>query len=178
MKVIDEKGKIFGKINIIDLLVLLAIVFVGIMLGMKLVGGDKTLGGDIKLAYTVKVEGVEEAVYLSMQQMPMPDRLMAAGSLLNGQVTAMTAQPTTEQELRVTPNAYGTPEPVTLAAPNLYDLFFTVEAYVTNEVKRELGTQEIRLGKRHILKTQNFEFENGQIISCVQEKAPEQTPTP
>ena len=38
MKIIDEKGRLFGKINLIDLLVLVLVVAVVLAVGWKLVG--------------------------------------------------------------------------------------------------------------------------------------------
>ena len=38
MKIIDEKGRLFGKINLIDLLVLLLVVAVVLAVGWKVVG--------------------------------------------------------------------------------------------------------------------------------------------
>jgi hypothetical protein len=52
------------------------------------------------------------------------------------------------------------------SAKDSYDLTFTIEAYVANDVKNELGTQEIRVGKTHIVKTRQFELEKGVIVSC------------
>ena len=56
---IDEKGRIFGKLNIIDLLVILLVLLVGVFLVFKLIGRD---GGSAaaagQITYTVKVEGV------------------------------------------------------------------------------------------------------------------------
>lgn len=171
MKVMDEKGKLFGKINIIDLLVLIAIVFVGIILGGKLLGNNTDFAGSTKLTYTVKVENVSEDVYLALEKMELPDQLMTAGDLLNGKVTSISAEKSIKQELQVVPNSKGTPSSVTLTAPDTYDILFTIEAFVANDVKNELGTQEIRVGKTHIVKTQHFELEDGIITSCISEKA-------
>ena len=38
MKIIDEKGRLFGKINLIDLLVIVLVVAVVAAVGWKLVG--------------------------------------------------------------------------------------------------------------------------------------------
>ena len=36
---IDEKGRLFGKINIVDLIVILVIVIAAVGVGMKFLGG-------------------------------------------------------------------------------------------------------------------------------------------
>ena len=43
MKVFDEKGKLFGKINIIDLLVILVVLVALVVVGIKVFGGDKAV---------------------------------------------------------------------------------------------------------------------------------------
>ena len=47
-----------------------------------------------------------------------------------------------------------------------YDLVFTIEGTIQNTVSSELGSQEIRVGKSHIVKTDLFELEHGVITSC------------
>jgi len=171
MKVIDERGKFFGKINIIDLLVLLAVFLVIIVLAGKLMGGGGDgLGGSTKLTYTVKVYDVKEEVYQSMLKISLPDQLMAAGDLLNGKVISMSAEQSQGKVYQVTPDQAGGMK-LSTGEKDTYDLSFIVEAYVANEVKNELGTQEIRVGKKHILKTSHFEFEECVITACEQEKA-------
>ena len=46
-----------------------------------------------------------------------------------------------------------------------YDLTFTIEANVADNVKNEVGSQEVRVGKTHIVKTANMEFELGMIVT-------------
>ena len=59
MKLIDEKGRLFGKVNLIDLLVVLLIVAVLAAVVWKL-GGKKAAaavtGADKKAVYTVEFE--------------------------------------------------------------------------------------------------------------------------
>ena len=37
-KMVDEKGRLFGKINIIDLLVIVVVLIVAVALGIRLLG--------------------------------------------------------------------------------------------------------------------------------------------
>ena len=62
MSIIDRKGKLFGKLNIIDLIAIVLIVAVIALVGYKLVssGGGSSTGQ--KVVYTVKVRGVEGEV--------------------------------------------------------------------------------------------------------------------
>ena len=165
---IDEKGRLFGKINIVDLLVLIVVVILIAALGLKLFGKGGALAGppqETKLTYTVRVNGVYPAVYEDIMQWVPGDQLMASGDLLNAYVTAVDAQP--HQEIATIGTASGA-----LMVPlegDLLDLTFTIEAYVTNTVTSEVGTQEVRTGKQHIVKTQHFELAGGYVQTCAWE---------
>ena len=163
---IDEKGRLFGKINIVDLIVILVIVIAAVVVGMKFLGG-----GNVKRAinpnktpvrYTVLVEGVEPEVYENIQKY-IPGQLMASGELLDGYVTGVT--PVEGRVHTATVNtADGTLEiPVN---EGKLDLIFTIECNVVNSITTEIGTQEVRVGKIHTVKTDKFELTNGIILAC------------
>lgn len=60
MKVIDEKGKIFGKINIFDLMVILAIVILIGAVGYKLIDNKRQANNEIPTkTYIVTVKSFE-----------------------------------------------------------------------------------------------------------------------
>ena len=94
---IDEKGRLFGKINIVDLLVILVVIIAAVVLGMKFLkpGSSGVVGGGsttTHVEYTVLVESVQPAVYESIKENYIPSTLMASGELLDGQVTAVEAE--------------------------------------------------------------------------------------
>ena len=136
---IDEKGRLFGKINIVDLLVILVVIIAAVVLGMKFLkpGGSSVAGGSAA------------------------STLMASGELLDGQVTGVEATPHADN---VTVNTSGDTVAFT-ADKGLLDLTFTVECNVANPITTEIGTQEVRVGKSHILKTDKFEL-NGVVLDC------------
>ena len=84
-------------------------------------------------------------------------------AVCDGQVTAVTAVPH-EESVTVSTTANAVVLPV---GRGLLDLTFTIEANVVNPITTELGTQEVRIGKTHIVKTDTFELVNGTIMSCV-----------
>ena len=47
------------------------------------------------------------------------------------------------------------------------DLLFTIECNVVNPITTEIGTQEVRVGKTHIVKTDKIEMPTGVILDCV-----------
>ena len=165
---IDEKGRLFGKINIVDLLVILVIVIAAVVLGMKFLkpGSTGTVGGGgttTHVEYTVLVESVQPAVYESIVNNYIPSTLMASGELLDGYVTGVT--PVEGRVHTATVNtADGTLEiPVN---EGKLDLIFTIECNVVNSITTEIGTQEVRVGKIHTVKTDKFELTNGIILDC------------
>lgn len=146
------------KLNIVDWIVLVLVVVVVAALGWKLIGVKKTADAEAKaaaeqsfeaaehLTYQVVVADVPEAVAqacLAQAELPMADRqLMANGKPVEGYLMDMTAEE---------------------AEDGTYTLIATVEASIVEaDGIYSVGTQEIRVGKTHILKTYKLEL-NGQI---------------
>lgn len=168
MSVIDRKGKLFGKLNIIDLLAILLIVAVLALVGYKLTSnsGGGLAGAGQKVVYTVEVKNVDADIYASLQKEALPSQLTAANELLDAYVTDIQGTP-------ADPNSYnmkwdGSTGDLTLSQDQdgSYDVVFTIEGTVKDNLTSELGTQEIRVGKTHIVKTTTFELEGGRITSC------------
>ncbi|MBU5434709.1 DUF4330 domain-containing protein [Pseudoflavonifractor sp. MSJ-37] len=176
---LDEKGRLFGKINIVDLLVLVLVVAIAAVAAIRLMGKGGTLpgesGGKAKLTYTVQVNSVYPEIYDSIKEYidqvdengQKGDELMASGNLLRGYVTDVTSQPHDNAAI-ITSSTGALTIPL---ADDLLDLTFTVEVTVPDRVTNEVGTQEVRIGKTHTLKTAHFEFANGVITDCQWEGA-------
>ena len=98
MKVVDEKGKLFGKLNIIDLLVVVLLIVAVALVATKLLGKDSAGSvGTTVLTYTVKVEGVDPQVYEGVRDyIPSDgtgDQLMANGEMVDAWVVEVTSEP-------------------------------------------------------------------------------------
>ena len=136
MKLIDEKGRLFGKINLIDLLVVLLIVAVLATVVWKL-GGSRAAaavaGTEKKAVYTIEFEDVSAdiAEYAKTQV----DKTLVNDSK---QIAAVITDVRTEPHVR---------------------LYITVEASAsfTGNVYK-VGPQEVRVGYEYILKTSEFEL--------------------
>lgn len=168
-----KDGKLFGKLNIIDLLVIVVAVVAVVMVALKMTGrmGPAVVEVGTDITYTVRVERVDREVYENAKRFiddaqaagKPGDQLMSNGERLAAYVTAVEAVPAQEKtEMAVGDNYVG----IVTAGKDLLDLTFTVQGYVANNTKTELGSQEVRVGKRHIVKTTHFELENGTIFSC------------
>ena len=97
---IDEKGKLFGKLNIIDLIAIILIVAVVALLGYKLTsssGGFTENGQQVR--FTVKVEGVDAQVYENIQDL-IPGQLMTGSQMLNGKIVAVEGTQVEEDSIR------------------------------------------------------------------------------
>ena len=170
MKVVDEKGKLFGKLNIIDLLVILFIVAAAIVVGVKMLGGGGAGGtAGTRLTYTVHLTAQDAdlvdqlAAYVDTST-GKKDQLMAGGSLVDAYVVDFWTQPT--QYNRMSTGSVELYDTAAAEAAGLVDIYVVIEATVGNTITNEVGTQEIRIGKTHIVKTTHLEFDCGVIESC------------
>lgn len=168
-----KDGKLFGKINIIDLLFAVLIVGIAAAVALKMSGrlGAAVPEVGTNITYTVQVENVDKTVYENIQsfiddavQAGKPgDQLMSNGACLPAYITSVTATPVDDEVVMSVGGNY-----ISAVVPDSekVDLIFTVEGYVANNTKTELGSQEVRVGKSHIVKTTHFELSYGLILSC------------
>lgn len=61
MKFIDKKGRLFGKVNIVDIFVVFLLIFAVVAVGVKFKKVKTTQGGDKVIEYTMRVERVRQA---------------------------------------------------------------------------------------------------------------------
>ena len=170
MKLVDEKGKLFGKINIIDLVVLVVIIAALAFAALRLRGGDDAnpINSTTKLTYTTLVNGVENHIYeevvRQMEAAGGQDQLMADGKLVDGFVTDVVAIPHVNYGIAADGTMVRSQEDPENGGR--WDLLFTVEANVADPTVNKVGTQEVRVFKNHILKTTHFEFQYSTVQSC------------
>lgn len=171
MKVIDEKGKLFGKLNMIDLLVIIFVIAAVIVVGMKFLGGEDEVVSTTRLTYTVRVTAQSEQVAGRVAEYVdtasgKRDQLMANDLLVDAYIIDYWTEPTSYHKL-----SNGTVEifDADPAEAGLVDICFVIEANVTDTIMNEVGTQQVRIGKDHIVKTTHLEFAHGTVESCVWE---------
>ncbi len=171
-KIIDEKGKFFGKINVVDLIILAVVAMALVVIGLKLAGRSGSLpgaGAGTTLKYTVLVPRVQQEVYDAIVKQvaegPEKNVLMANGEMLQGSyVESATALPA-KKAIEAADGRF-----VVSEEPGYVDATFVITAVVSNPTTQAVGTQEIRVGKTHIVKTQVFELMNGTILTVEAEK--------
>lgn len=168
MKIIDEKGKLFGKLNLIDLLVVVILIAAILFLAFRFTRKDANpVNSSTKLTYTTLVANITPEVYEEVQRQMAAaggkDQLMASGDLLPAYVTKVEARPHAVYQ----PDDNGVITASEEQGEDAHlDLVFTIEANVVNPIVNEVGPQEVRVGKSHVVKTVHFEFTYGSILTC------------
>lgn len=156
MKLIDEKGKLFGLINIVDLLVLLAVLLV--------IGGAaykiKGQGSAQNIAKTVKVTVITPSIRPEMlTNVRVGDKMVSGSSFTNVVVKDFKIQPA----FMVNPDSDG--QRVEAIDPYLKDVIFTLEGQtVISGGSINLGGQEVRSNKEYFVKSLLYELK-GTVMS-------------
>ena len=155
MKIINEKGKLFGIINIVDLFVLVAVIaVVGAILWQ--LAGDRvcdSVSPQKELTAVVVVAGAHPDLVAEVERQELIGAQMVSGnSYINGYIDDIWLDNYEEQN----PSADGTL--VSSIDPVKKDIFFQISTTVAADTASpKIGSQEIRAGKTFIIKTQTFE---------------------
>ena len=140
MKIINEKGKLFGIINVVDLLVLVAAIAVVAGVGYKLFAKQikEVASPQVSLTMTVRVRGATPFLVNEVQR--------------NSQVGDMKIDDYNQQVTTADGRI------VTATDPEKKDLVFTITTKVSKGTPAPaIGTQEVRAGRTFIVKTNDFE---------------------
>lgn len=144
------------KFNVIDVIAVVLIVAVAVFLATKIGGKVSGESEMVPIRYTVLAEERPAAVAEAVEAY-IPGNLMASGTRYDVQVVDVQSQPSM---------VLG-PDGTWVEDPNHVDLTFTVEGQVEkgDVLVATAGTQEIRVGKKIILKTEYLEFEDAIVTS-------------
>ena len=156
----EEKKRRSGKFNIVDIIVVVILLAGVAFLGMKLLGGGGDMvGTSTRIEYTVLVPDVNPEAcenIVAIQEKLGQVQLMANGDLVDGYVTDVAYGPHITHE----PNADGVIVTAVEEGEGAHvDMTFTIQAGVSSTVTYKVGTQEVRVGKPHIVKTTEYEME-------------------
>lgn len=167
MKIMDEKGRLFGKLNIIDLLVILLVIAAAVLFFLRR-AQPEPVETQFELVYQVRATRIEPAIYEQVKQFVDPqqglrDQMFSSDSnnkLLNAFVEDCTASPHVEY---VTTSDGQIKRVESSGDDQRLDVVFTIRAWATDPMSNQVGTQQIRVGTGHYVKTTHFEF-SGTII--------------
>ena len=149
MKIINEKGKLFGIINVVDLLVLVAAIAVVAGVGYKLFAKQikEVASPQVSLTMTVRVRGATPFLVNEVQR-----NSQVGNSYVNAQITDMKIDDYNQQVTTADGRI------VTATDPEKKDLVFTITTKVSKGTPAPaIGTQEVRAGRTFIVKTNDFE---------------------
>lgn len=156
MKLIDEKGKLFGKVNVVDLIVFLIVVGVVCAVTYRLtssrvnVGGGNPVTTDEQYCYVTLYSSL--VVPEISQSLNVGDKLVANSKYTDAEIVSIDEKPAAY----VATNSEG--EAVLSEHPIWKDLTVVVKEKVDpTSVILKVGNQEARVGYSYILKTQTVE---------------------
>ena len=110
MKIINEKGKLFGIINVVDLLVLVAAIAVVAGVGYKLFAKQikEVASPQVSLTMTVRVRGATPFLVNEVQRNSQVGKSLVNGnSYVNAQITDMKIEDYNQQVTTLTPHCNG-----------------------------------------------------------------------
>ncbi len=156
MKLIDQKGKLFGKINIIDLIIIVCVVVVAAALAYKFVApaAESVVAPKSDMYVTMRVRGGMDYLDKEVNDHLKPGTKLIAGSdyIAGAEVVDVWS----DDYLAAVPKDDGTV--ATASDPQKRDIFIKVKAKQNkNDPILKIGNQEIRIGRGFIFKTQTIE---------------------
>lgn len=154
-KIIDEKGKLFGFINIVDLLVAIVIIGVIAVIGIRLTSssrnaeGQNTLDGKKEIYVTLYGNSIVPEVAETLKP---GDKLVANNVFTDAEIVSVDMVPAAY----ITTNSDG--EAILTEHPIWKDITVVIKDTVnaSNPILKA-GNQEVRVNYNFILKTQQFE---------------------
>lgn len=163
MKVIDEKGRLFGKINVIDLLIILAVVLVAAAFCWKIVGarapGDVATQDDliradqeVTVRYDVVVSDINESYIEALERYAPGASLVRDNNVINGKIVEFRKE-------AIAPNADDPDSSAEGEGKDRYDVIFTIE-YTGKMNTNALieGKQVLRVGTQYTVRTLYIEI--------------------
>lgn len=163
MKWMDEKGRLFGKVNLFDLLVLLALIAVVAAVGMKLVSArnEAQLAKSTKTyVVTVKVPGAEPTLVDAFGR----DNRIYYDTIgyVNATIEAVRAEPASV----TLPNAEG--QAVLSQDPYLVDVYVDPKVEdISGDQLLKIATTAVQVGSELYLKT-FYGFGKGIVVAITE----------
>ncbi len=154
MKIVNEKGKLFGIINVIDLVILLVIALVAVAAVYKFAApaaGD-VIAPKSDMTVTMRVRGAMDYLEAEVLKLQAGERLIMGSDYVDAEVVSVESVP----YLAAATSDAG--EFITAEDPQKSDLIITIHSKQSKtDPILKIGTQEIRIGRGFTFKTQTIE---------------------
>lgn len=155
MKIINEKGKLFGIINPVDLIVVLAVIALVAMVGVKFLRApvEAVTTQKQEMLVTVRISGARAELADTIKKLEPGTRLVAGNDFVaNASVDSV------ELSNYVFTATDSTGTAVAATDPVKSDILVTIKATGTpDEAIHKIGNQEVRVGTGFIFKTNSVE---------------------
>lgn len=155
MKIVNEKGKFFGIINVVDLLVLLAVLLVAGALIWQLLGDrvSDAVSEQTELTAIVAIAGSHPDLVAEVERQDLVGQKMVSG---NSFLDAYISDVWFDDYVMQNPTAEGSI--VDAIDPTKKDIMIEIKTTVAKgTASPKIGSQEVRTGRTFIVKTQTFE---------------------
>ena len=155
MKLINEKGKLFGIINVVDLIVLLAVITMVGAIGVQLLGTRVTdaIAEKVDCYAEIAIIGAAPRIYEEVLRQDLVGERLVSG---NEYLSATVEDVWLEDYVMQNPTYSG--EIVDATDPTKQTIIVLVKTSVAKDTPSpKIGSQELRSGKTYIVKTQTFE---------------------
>ncbi len=160
MKIMDSKGRLFKKINIIDLIIVVCIAVLAFGAVVKFNKTDKTMTTDRVIEYTMKISSIRQASVDALEQ-NYEGLTESEGGRELGDITDIESQPAKE----LTQLADGSYKEVEL--PDRYDLLVTVRVKGTQTADNYFAASGKRIINGDTVKFTNGYLETSGVIKSV-----------
>ena len=153
MKIVNDKGKLFGLINVVDLIIVIAVVLVVGAIIWQLVGNqvNEVVSNKVEVKAELVVEDVTpEFVEEVIRQDLIGQRLVSGSAYLAAKISDIWV----EDRQVIIQNEGNLIEVIDPSNKNIH---FNITTAVADTASFKIGVQELKLGKTIILKTQTFE---------------------
>ena len=155
MKIVNEKGKLFGLINIVDLIVVLLVIAVVGVVGTQLLGSKVTdaVSQQTDCYAQVRIIGAHPYMLTDVENKELKGQRMVSG---NSYLSA-TIEDVWFEDYWITATT-DDGRIVTATDPVKKDIIFLVKTQVAPDTASpKIGSQELRSGRTFIVKTQTYE---------------------
>ena len=154
-KIVDEKGKIFGIVNVVDLLVALVIIGVIAVIGIRLTSSSRNADGQNPLNSQKEIYVTlygNSIVPEAIETLKTGDKLVANNVFTDAEIVSVDMVPAAY----ITTNSNG--DAILTEHPIWKDITVVIKDKVnaSNPILKA-GNQEVRVNYNFILKTQQFE---------------------